>query len=168
VLTSVISAKQSWCDLISAFYLVPSHCFNQQNQRMNVTGRKLFASTFTSAILGLVTSLAATILFLAVSSGFRPDEDAPDNQGPDEILPLILYYLVIWTACFFIVRHNTNSRWYVPFLCNGIGVLYAFQEPGFWTDPGIWIPVCSGWLISISVGLIAAQKVKLTAHSGKS
>ena len=68
----------------------------------------------------------------------------------------ILYNLIIAGGCFYICRHNPRSIWYVPLLCNIIGIMSAIIEPNFWIS-SLWIVMCSGWVLSIIASLIGAR-----------
>jgi len=75
---------------------------------------------------------------------------------------IILFGLLSATACFFIIKKNPQSVWYVPLIINSLLILSAFIEPNFWRLPpnvsGIpmWIPVCGGWVLSIIASIIGA------------
>jgi hypothetical protein len=68
----------------------------------------------------------------------------------------ILYNLIIAGGCFYICRQNPRSIWYVPVLCNIIGIMSAIIEPNFWIS-SLWIVICSGWVLSIIASLIGAR-----------
>ncbi len=63
--------------------------------------------------------------------------------------------LIIALGCFFIVRLNPKSFWYVPIVCNALLILSSLTEPNFWKGPMV-IPVCGGWALSVLVSIIAA------------
>ena len=62
----------------------------------------------------------------------------------------ILFGLLSATACFFIIKQNPKSIWYVPLIINSLTIISASIEPFFWKLPpdasGIpmWIPACIG------------------------
>lgn len=67
--------------------------------------------------------------------------------------------LIIALGCFLIVRSNPKSIWYVPIVCNAFLILSSIKEPGFWKSSMV-IPICSGWLLSVIVSIIAARQGK--------
>jgi hypothetical protein len=68
----------------------------------------------------------------------------------------ILYNLIIAGGCFYICWQNPKSVWYVPVLCNIIGIISAIIEPNFWIS-SLWIVICSGWLLSLISSITGAQ-----------
>ena len=67
----------------------------------------------------------------------------------------ILYNLIIAGGCFYICRQNPKSIWYVPVLCNIIGIVAAIVERDFWISL-LWIIIFSGWILSIITSIIGA------------
>jgi len=67
--------------------------------------------------------------------------------------------LIIAFGCFFIVRSNPKSVWYVPIICNALFILSSLEEPGFWKSSMV-VPICGGWALSVIVSIIAAQQGK--------
>jgi len=84
-----------------------------------------------------------------------------------DAIPYILYGVIVSVCCYFIVKKNPNSLWYVPIICNMIGIIAAIAEPNFWISTSMWIPMCSGLVLSIITSIIGAWKGKRTAISGK-
>jgi ABC-type iron transport system FetAB permease component len=96
--------------------------------------------------LSLIVAISALmiLLFLAylLSSIFK-------NENIAEGIAYIIYDIIIATACFFICRNNPKSIWYVPILCNTMGIISAIVEPNFWITP-LWIVICGGWILSLA------------------
>ena len=82
-----------------------------------------------------------------------------------EAIPYILYGIVVAVCCYFIVKKNPNSIWYVPFICNVIGIIAAIVEPNFWISTSMWIPMCGGLVLSIIASIIGARKGRKVAVS---
>jgi len=64
-------------------------------------------------------------------------------------------------------RQNPKSIWYVPILCNIIGIISAIVEPTFWKG-SLWIVICSGWALSIITSIIGAligKKINVSDNS---
>ena len=66
--------------------------------------------------------------------------------------------VIIASGCFFIVKSNPKSIWYVPLICNAIIILPSFIEPHFWNS---WkVMICASLAFSIVVSILAAQLSK--------
>jgi hypothetical protein len=106
---------------------------------------------FPSWGLALLTMFLAFVVLMIVgdiiAAVFRISED---NAG---LVFYILYNLIIAAGCFFIVRLDPKSIWYVPVLCNIIGIISAIVEPNFWIS-SLWIVICGGWVLSIIAAVI--------------
>jgi hypothetical protein len=121
---------------------------------MKTNGKKSFLATTPSAVLAIITVVLATIVLFGIGEGLGPFIKIKADIG--EAIPYIVYDIVIAICCFFIVRQNPGSIWYVPVICNVIGIISAIVEPNFWITP-MWIPICSGWVLSIIASIIGAQ-----------
>jgi hypothetical protein len=120
---------------------------------MGTKDQKPLGEFMPSGLAGFLTMVAASFVFFAVSYGF---EKFLQSRGPvGEAVPYILYDLIIAAGCFSIVRRNPSSIWYIPLLCNVLGILAAFMESKFWTT-NLWIPYIGGWVLSVLVSLIGA------------
>ncbi len=78
----------------------------------------------------------------------------------------ILNYLVIALGCFFIIKANPKSVWYVPLICSATSIIAAFAEPSFWQTQ-LWIPNCGGWALTIVVAIVAWRIGKRTTSEAK-
>ena len=105
-----------------------------------------------SALLSaFVTFIFLLVLGSLLGSIFRPYEFIV------EAIPYISYALIISIFCFFICKHDPNSFWYVPIICNIFGIISALIEPNFWiTD--MWILICGGWVLSV-IGAISGALI---------
>ena len=105
--------------------------------------------------LSLLTALLTLIILLFLSSLLisilKTNEDISLGIG------YIIYDILIAIACFFICKHDPNSVWYVPILCNTMGIISALIEPNFWIT-SLWIVICGGWVLSL-IGAIRGAKV---------
>jgi hypothetical protein len=79
-------------------------------------------------------------------------------------LAYVLYDLIIAVCCFFIVRQNPGSIWYVPVICNLLGIISAILEPNFWIS-SMWIYVCTGWVLSLTASITGARIGRRTSIS---
>lgn len=105
--------------------------------------------------LSLLTAILSLIILFLLASllGSIPKIDKDFSEG----IAYIIYDILIAIACFFICRHNPKSIWYVPILCNTMGIISAIVEPNFWIT-SLWIVICSGWLLSL-IGAISGAIV---------
>lgn len=113
---------------------------------MNTTEKKSFLAGMPSAVLALLSLFGATIVLFGIGEGLGKFLKTFGDAG--EVIPYILYALFIAVCCYFIVKQNPASFWYVPVICNILGIISAIIEPNFWITP-MWIPVCIGWALSI-------------------
>jgi hypothetical protein len=114
-----------------------------------------FLATTPSAVLAIITVLGATIVLFGIGEGLGSFIKIKGNIG--EAIPYILYDIFIACCCYFIVKQNPGSIWYVPVICNVLGIISAIIEQNFWITP-MWIPICGGWGLSIIVSIMAAMK----------
>ncbi|MFZ1290580.1 MAG: hypothetical protein WAR79_10845 [Melioribacteraceae bacterium] len=109
--------------------------------------------------LALLTAFVS-LIFLFFFSALL-DSILPIDKNISEGIAYIVFNVLVAMACFFICKHNPNSVWYVPIICNAGGILSAIIEPNFWiTD--LWIFICGGWVLSLIaaiVGKIAGKRL---------
>jgi hypothetical protein len=113
-----------------------------------------FLATTPSAALAIMTAVGATILLFAIGEGLGSFIKIKGDIG--EAIPYFLYDIVIAFCCYFIVKQNPRSIWYVPIICNILGIISAIIEPSFWKT-ALWIVIGSGWVLSIITSIIGAQ-----------
>ena len=113
--------------------------------------------------LALLCLIVFTIVLVVVDELVRSFDEGGNTA-------YILFGLLSATACFFIIKQNPKSIWYVPLIINSLLILSAFIEPNFWRMPpnasGIpmWIPVCGGWILTLIFSIIAAIKGRTAAN----
>jgi hypothetical protein len=117
---------------------------------MKANNKKSFLAGIPSWGLAGLTLVATIILFVVAS--FLGDLMRIDERISEPIF-YILFDLFIAVCCFFIVRQNPGSIWYVPVICNLIGILSAIIERNFWIS-SLWIFIGSGWLLSLGASII--------------
>lgn len=116
---------------------------------------KSFKRTLASAGQSLLTAVLSMILVLAL--GEILGDIFPLGEEMGEGLLYTAWASILAAACYFICRHNPQSIWYAPILCNIIGIISAIVEPNFWTTP-MWIFVCGGWVLSIIAAILGAKR----------
>ena len=74
------------------------------------------------------------------------------------LISYLISDVIIAFGCFFIVKSNPKSIWYVPLICNVILIIPSFIEPNFYNN---WmVMICASLAFSIVVSIIAAQLAK--------
>jgi hypothetical protein len=115
--------------------------------------------------LALLTMLLAFVVLMVVGGIIAAIFRIPESNNSDWVL-YTFYNLIIAAGCFFICRQNPKSIWYVPVLCNIIGIISAIIEPNFWIS-SLWIVICSGWVLSIIAAYTGARRgMKSTISEG--
>jgi hypothetical protein len=122
-----------------------------RNETMKSKGKRSFLNGIPSLVSALVTFVAATIILFGIGEGLKGDIG--------EFSAYIIYDLLIIVCSFLIVKQNPGSIWYVPFVCNILGIISSIAEPTFWKG-SLWIIICSGWGLSIIASIIGARAGK--------
>lgn len=121
---------------------------------METKGRKSFLKGLPSWALAVITLIIVTIVLFGVGEGvgniFKINEKVADA------IPYLIFDVLIAIGCFYIVKWNPRSIWYVPVICNVIGIISAIVEPSFWKT-SLWILICGGWVLSIITSMIGAR-----------
>ena len=128
------------CDLVAAILTIKTK------------GSNSFLATTPSAVLAILILIVAAIVFSISDSIMTPHTETG-------LISHIINDLIIATGCFFIVRENPKSIWYVPLICNALLIYSSILEPNFWKSI-MCIPICGGWVLSIIVSIIAVQMGK--------
>jgi hypothetical protein len=132
---------------------------------MKTNKRKSFLAGIPSWALALLTLCGATILMFVVAEGLVPNLKIKGETG--DVISSVLYGIIIAVCCYFIVKKNPKSFWYVLLICNAFVIIAAIAEPGFWISTSMWIPMCGGLVLSIITSIIGARKGRRTAISDK-
>jgi hypothetical protein len=122
---------------------------------METKEKRYFFSKIPSWGLSLITAFVSLILLLVLASLLSSIPKIGENLS--EVIAYISYDIIIAIACFFICRRNPKSIWYVPILCNTMGIISAIVEPNFWIT-SLWIVICGGWVLSL-IGAISGAMV---------
>lgn len=138
------------------------------NETIKPKVKKSFLASLPSGVSALLSLLVFTIVIFVVG-------DLLNSFDPGSAIAYALFGLLSATACFFIIKQNPKSIWYVPLIINALLIFSAIVENNFWRSPpdnlpGIpmWIPVCAGWLLSIIVSITGAWMGKRKAISDNS
>ena len=125
-------------------------------QFMTTKSGKSFLATTPSALLALITFFVSLFLLFGIGEGIGGEIG--------ENLAYILSDLVIAICCYIIIKHNPRSFWYVPVICNLIGIIAAIGEHNFWITT-MWIYNVSGWVISVIASIIGARNGRKVPNS---
>ena len=112
---------------------------------MKPEGKKSFLAGISSLALSVITAFLSFFLLFLIAYPLG------------EVIGYLSYDIVIVTACFFICKMNPSSIWYVPIICNIVGVIAAFGEENFYWISTLWIIICGGWVLSLIVSIIGAR-----------
>lgn len=115
---------------------------------MKSTGRKSFLAGIPSWALALIAMVLIFIVLMALGESIKADTVAK------EVLVYIIWGIVNAVCCFFIVRQNPKSVWYVPLIINVIFIIPAFVEPMKASD---WIAICGILALSLIASIIGAR-----------
>ncbi len=116
---------------------------------MTSNQKKSFLATIPSAVLALLTFILTLSLLFGVGEGIGGQLGGT--------LAYILYDLINTICCFYIVKQNPKSIWYVPIICNLLGIISSIVEPNFWIS-SMWIYVSIGWILSLTASITGVWK----------
>lgn len=120
---------------------------------METKKKKSFLTRIPSGFLAVLTVIASGIVLFGMAEGLGAVIKIDGDIG--EVLAYVIYDIFIAIGCFFIVKANHKSIWYVPVICNAVGIIAAIVEPTFW-NTSLWILICGGWVLSIITSVIGA------------
>ena len=131
---------------------------------MKTNKRKSFLAAIRSMGLALIVLVVSTWFIIGVF--YEMLGDYIKFKQPNiwlsqywDIIVLILYILIIAVACFYIVRKNPKSIWFVPLICNAygiVGIVYAIVDTTFWKE-SYGIILCFGLVLSITASIIGSR-----------
>lgn len=106
-----------------------------------------------------VSALIAMVIVFFVAMAV-PEQVTDSATG--EVVAYFVWGLLNAICCFFIVRQNPKSFWYVPLIINAYFILPVIFEHNELKD---WIFYCGTIVLSIVVSIIGARIGKRTANS---
>jgi hypothetical protein len=115
-----------------------------------------------SSFLNNIPSWAQSILWVIISTlilfgiGEGVGNIFKINENIAGAIPYILFDILIAVGCFYIIKWNPKSIWYVLLICNAVGILAAIIEPTFWRT-SLWMLYCGGWVLSIIASYLGAK-----------
>ena len=120
---------------------------------MKTNRKKSFLAATLSVVFAILTLFLVTCIAMFIGEGEK------GHIG----LEFIIYDLVVTVCCYFIVRKNPSSIWYVPIICNADAIIFI-NDPILFTT-SLWIFLFGGLVLSIIVSIIGARAGKRTAIS---
>jgi hypothetical protein len=123
---------------------------------MKSNGRKSFLAGIPSWALALITMFIIFIVLMVIGESIKTETIAA------EVLVYIIWGIVNAVCCFFIVRQNYKSVWYVPLIINVIFIIPSFVEPMKLSD---WICIFGILVLSFIGSIIGARMGKRKAIS---
>ena len=121
---------------------------------MKTKANKSFLYGLPSWVQSILWVIASIIILFGLGEGvgniLKIDEDIAGA------IPCIIFDVMIAVGCFYIVKWNPKSIWYVPLICNAVGIIAAIIEPNFWIT-SLWVLICSGWVFSVIASVIGAR-----------
>ena len=97
--------------------------------------------------LASLTMVGVFIVLMAIG------EELVDTET-EKILAYIILGAVNAICCFFIVRQNPKSIWYVPLIINVLYIISAFVES---MKASAWIAICGIIILSLIASIIGAR-----------
>jgi hypothetical protein len=74
-----------------------------------------------------------------------------------DIFVFIAYNLLIIFACFYIIRRNPKSIWFVPLICNAYGIAVLISEPASFSKNSYGIIFYCALVLSLITSIIGAR-----------
>jgi len=126
---------------------------------MKRAGKKSLLGGIPSWGLALLTVVLAFVVLMIVGDIIAAIFKISDENVVAELIFYMLYNLIIAAGCFFICRQDYKSIWYVPVLCNVVGIISAIVESTFWKS-SLWMVICGGWILSLAAALLGYYRGK--------
>ncbi len=126
---------------------------------MGTKRKNSFLTDAPSTVLAVLCLIGATLVLFGLGEGVGNILNI--NKDIAGAIPYVIFDLLIAGCCFFIVKINPKSIWYVPLICNALGIIAAFAEPSFWKT-SLWMLICGGWVLSLIASLLAARTGRKT------
>ena len=121
---------------------------------METKGKRSILSGIPSWAQAILWVIASTLTLFGLGEGvgniLKIKEDIAGA------IPYIIFDVLIALGCFYIVKWNPKSIWYVVLICNAVGIIAAIVEPTFW-HTSLWMLICGGWVVSIIASFIGTR-----------
>ena len=121
---------------------------------MKTKANRSFLFGLPSWVQSVLWVIASTMILFGLGEGVG--NILKINEDIAGAIPYIIFDVLIAVGCFYIVKWNPKSIWYVPLICNVIGIIAAIIEPSFWRT-SLWMLICAGWVLSVIASVIGAR-----------
>jgi hypothetical protein len=111
-------------------------------------GKKAYLAGIPSWGLALIAMFGIFIVLMVIGESLKADTII------GEVLIYVILGIVNAICCFFIVRQNPISIWYVPLIMNVIYVISAVVES---MNTSAWIAICGILVLSLIASIIGAR-----------
>ncbi len=130
---------------------------------METKGKKSILSYIPSLAQAILWVIASTLVLFGIGEGVG--NILKINEEIAGAIPYIIFDVLIAIGCFYIVKWNPKSIWYVPLICNAIGIIAAIIEPTFW-QTSLWMLYCGGWVLSLVASILGLRVGKRAGKKG--
>ena len=120
---------------------------------MKTKRKRSILSDIPSGAQAIIWVIASTLVLFGLGEGVG--NIFKINKEIAGAIPYIIFDVLIAVGCFYIVKWNPRSIWYVPLICNAIGIIAAIIEPTFWVT-SLWMLICGGWVLSLITSVLGA------------
>lgn len=107
----------------------------------------------------LIVSVTGAVVYQSVVVNALVDSGVVSDS-----LGLFIYGVINAICCFFLVRRNPFSIWFVPLIINAFVIALTFMEPEYMRI-SFWLPVCGGSLLCIIASIVGAWLGNTTTTS---
>lgn len=128
---------------------------------MKNKGNRSFLYDTPSWIQSILWVIISTLILFGLGEGVG--NILKINEDIAGAIPYIIFDVLIAIGCFYIIKWNPKSIWYVPLICNVIGIIAAIVEPTFW-QTSLWMLICGGWVVSLLASYIGAKDGRRLAN----
>jgi len=128
---------------------------------METKGNRSFLYGLPSWVQSILWVIISTLVLFGLGEGVG--NILKINEDIAGAIPYIIFDILIAVGCFYIVKWNPKSIWYVPLICNAIGIIAAIVEPTFW-QTSLWMLICGGWVVSLLASYIGAKDGRRAAN----
>ena len=124
---------------------------------MKTKANRSFLNNIPSWVQSILWVIISTLILFGIGEGVG--NIFKINENISGAIPYILFDILIAVGCFYIIKWNPKSIWYVLLICNAVGILAAIIEPTFWRT-SLWMLYCGGWVLSIIASYLGARAGK--------
>ena len=125
---------------------------------MKTKANRSFLNNIPSWALSILWVIITTLILFGLGEGVGNIFNI--NVNIAGAIPYIIFDILIAVGCFYIVKWNPKSIWYVPLICNIVGIIAAIVEPSFWKT-SLWMLYIGGWVLSIIASYLGARAGKM-------